>query len=59
MSGGGSSYSMLVLFSVVYLMLVVLSYVKNRMPTTLRSDHGPERGDYTAIETSTEVLVDA
>ncbi len=44
-SGGGSNPPMLVLFSVVCLMLVVLSYVKNRMLTTLDSGHGPEKGD--------------
>jgi len=36
---------MLVLFSVVCLLLVVLSYVKNRMLATLDSGHGPEKGD--------------
>jgi len=36
---------MLVLFSVVCLMLVVLSYLKNRMLTKLDSGHSPEKGD--------------
>lgn len=44
-SGGGSNPLTLVLFSVVCLMLVVMSYLKNRLLTTSDSGHIPEKGD--------------
>lgn len=44
-SGGGSNPPVLVLFLVVCLMLVVFSYMKNRMLTTLDSGHSSEKGD--------------
>lgn len=44
-SGEGSNPSILVLFLVIYLMLVVLSYLKNRMLTTLNSDFISEKED--------------
>lgn len=44
-SGGGSNPSALVLFLVICLVLMVLSYLKNRMLTTLDSDCNSERED--------------
>jgi hypothetical protein len=43
--GGGSNPPAIVLFSVVCLTLVVLSYLNNRLLTTLDSGHYPEKED--------------
>ncbi|WP_317199353.1 hypothetical protein [uncultured Psychrobacter sp.] len=44
-SGEGSNPSILVLFSVIFFMLVILSYLKNRMLMTLDSDFNSEKED--------------
>tara|TARA_B100000780_G_C21126329_1_gene457130 strand:- start:7733 stop:8008 length:276 start_codon:yes stop_codon:yes gene_type:complete len=51
--GGGSNPPALVLFSVVCLVLVVFSYLKNRLLTTLDSSHNLEKGDNTMRKVTT------
>ena len=44
-SGGGSNPALLVLFLATITLLVVFSYIKNRMLTTLDSGQNPEKED--------------